>query len=357
MRVCIVGGIFDKPADYQAKHSLAPETLLAKGLEERGHQVERAGHSTFRSSNEYEIVHVHHLGKGAVRAAVAPTASRFVFTTHNGQMLCGYERSLIRKTAFWFCARRADCIVALSKSEVDFFADSGKVAVDRIALIHNGLPKDVFYPVEKEKPSLPFNILFVGQLIPLKGLEVLFQALKIIDRNGDITLRLAYQTAECEERYRSMVRTLGIEDQVEFIGFVSPNELKKHYQDADVFVLPSYAESFPSTIMEAMLCGTPAIATKVGGIPEQLGDYGVLVDPGNVGQLVEAIAEMLEDPGLDRSQSLAMSEYVADQFSLSDMVMKHEQLYSNLLNTDRVKRKYLGRIFDPIIRVAVKEKA
>src|SRR5437870_1379364 len=82
MRICIVGGIFDKDAVYRDEVSNTPETTLAGGLEERGHEVSRRGHRSPGDLSEFEVVHVHHLGRGAVLAAAHPPPARLVFTNH-----------------------------------------------------------------------------------------------------------------------------------------------------------------------------------------------------------------------------------------------------------------------------------
>src|ERR1022692_1020271 len=71
MRICIVGGIFDKPADYRAQHSISPETVLADGLRQRGWQVTLSGHSAPLPPGNFDLVHVHHFGRAALRLATA----------------------------------------------------------------------------------------------------------------------------------------------------------------------------------------------------------------------------------------------------------------------------------------------
>lgn len=356
MKICIVGGIFGKPADYQAKHCLAPETLLAKGLEEKGYQVNRVDHNSFRPSDDYDIVHVHHLAKGAIRAAIAETNSKFVFTTHNGQMLCGYEKSWTRKKAFWFCVKRADAMVALSKSEQAFYARKQAAIAARTTIIHNGLPEGVFNPPEREKApaQLPQSILFVGQLIPLKGLDILFEAFKTVASDRELRLKLAYQTDEYEEHYKKLVEKLGIQNKVEFIGFISPDQLRVLYQDASLFVLPSYAESFPTTILEAMLCGTPIVATDVGGVAEQVGDSGILVSPGNVEELTHAIERVLDDLDRYKRLSIQASESIAARFSLQKMIEQHEGLYQKVLKEKAMKPTAMDLLVNSAARQAMK---
>ena len=83
MRICIVGGIFDKPADYRDRHSISPETVLADGLRQRGWQVTLSGHAAPLPQGNFDLVHVHHFGRAALRLAAATGRPPFVLTTHD----------------------------------------------------------------------------------------------------------------------------------------------------------------------------------------------------------------------------------------------------------------------------------
>ena len=99
-------------------------------------------------------------------------------------------------------------------------------------------------------------------------------------RQRNVHLRLVYQNGEVLETvYQRMVEELGIGQDVEFVGILGPAELAEEYQRADVLVLPSLAECLPSVVTEALLSGTPVVASAVGGIPEQVGEYGRVIPP------------------------------------------------------------------------------
>jgi len=357
MRICIVGGIFDKPIDYQNKHILTPETYLANGLRAQGFEVDTAGHSSFYPNSHYDIVHVHHLGKAAVRMSLAETNSVYVFTGHDGVMMCHYKVPLLRKLAFWFVLNRADGVIALSKREKDYLGKSRRKKLDNVYLIRNGIDTDIFKKsgAEKKRKNARFSILYVGQLIPLKGIDILLKAVNIISHMKQVELWLVYQNAMYEEYYKKMAIDLGIIDSVKFIGFVSSIDLPKLYQTADVFVLPSYAESLPSTIIEAMLCGTPIIATNVGGIPEQISGVGKMICPGNVDQLVAAINEV--EYNIDHFRRLATEAIPICQrkFCVDAMIKRHIQVYRRLLAGKKKHHSWLNKHFDSLILKIIEE--
>src|SRR5436309_1825816 len=83
MRICIAGGIFDKPAAYRAKHGISPETVLADGLRERGLDVSVCGLREPLAISGADLVHVHHFGRAAIRMALQLKRPPFVFTSHD----------------------------------------------------------------------------------------------------------------------------------------------------------------------------------------------------------------------------------------------------------------------------------
>src|SRR6476659_1632898 len=100
MNVCVVGGIFGREAEYRNKHRFAPEVVLAEGLKERGVRVETQSHQAFRPSDRWDLIHVHHLAEGAIRAASSEGSVPLVFTSHEPKIINDWERSFARRSAF-----------------------------------------------------------------------------------------------------------------------------------------------------------------------------------------------------------------------------------------------------------------
>jgi glycosyltransferase involved in cell wall biosynthesis len=358
MKICLVGGIFDRAASLRAKHLLTPETVLLDGFQKAGVAVTAVGHAGFQASDDFDLVHVHHFGKAALQMATARTPARFVFTGHNGQIVTGYERSRIRRSAFHYVVGKADAIVALSEAEASYFRATG--ARDKVCLIPNGIPADVFRlrPDAGDDPapttgSARYDLLYVGQLIDLKGVEFLLQAMQQLRRQWHVRLRLVYHNAQLESAHRRMVHELGIAEHVDFVGILGPAELAEEYRRADVLVLPSLAECLPSVVTEALLCGTPVVAGAVCGVPEQVGPYGRVVPPGDASALADAIAEVLRDRPRFRAIASEMRDYAACKYNPEAMVAAHLDLYRDLLAGQPACRRGQGWL-DPLARLAVK---
>ena len=108
------------------------------------------------------------------------------------------------------------------------------------------------------------------------------------------------------------------------IGFVSPEKVALYYSAADVFVAPSLADNLPYTVLEAMACAAPVVASRVGGIPEEVEDNmtGRLVTPGSWQELGVALVSLLENPDKATAMGKAGRKRAEDLFALSDCVRK-----------------------------------
>jgi len=119
---------------------------------------------------------------------------------------------------------------------------------------------------------------------------------------------------------------------VRYQGAVSRERMPAWYHELDCFVLPSLSENFPLTVLEAMGCGVPVIASRVGGIPEAItaGENGLLVTPGDTADLVQAIRHLAQDRTRAAMLGHAGRETVLRRFSLDLQVQRQLQLYAKI---------------------------
>jgi glycosyltransferase involved in cell wall biosynthesis len=168
-----------------------------------------------------------------------------------------------------------------------------------VAVIPNGLDLAAFAAGERgDSPTA--RLLFVGAMGRLKGEGDLIKALKLAaGRTPQLRVAMLGHGAEGA---RALCRAAGVERLVEHLGPVPMGERAGYYRRADIFVLPSYGEGLPMSVLEAMAAGLPVVATRVGGIPELIEDgaEGFLVAPGDVGALAERIVRLAEDGALRR---------------------------------------------------------
>jgi glycosyltransferase involved in cell wall biosynthesis len=335
MRICIVGGIFDKPTDYRDRHSISPETVLAEGLHQRGWQVTLSGHFASLPPGDFDLVHVHHFGRAALRLAAATGRPPFVLTTHDPFAMNGLPVGWRRRLTDGFVLRRADALVALSNAERDFLARRRGLQPERIAVIPNGISTAVFDRVS-QPAELTDDLLFVGQLQEFKGLDYLLDALPAIRAAYPrVKLRVVYQTGALLDQYRTEAARLGVNDSLEFAGSKPAAGLAQLYSTAAVVVSPSLGECLSTVVLEAMCCGAAVVATDVGGIREQLDeDTGVIVPPRDSAALARAICALLADRDRRHRLGEAARQKARTQFSVRQMIDRHVRLYEELLETD-----------------------
>ncbi|MFT4255931.1 MAG: glycosyltransferase family 4 protein [Pseudoxanthomonas sp.] len=178
-------------------------------------------------------------------------------------------------------------------------ADAGKVRT-----IVDGVDRQRFHPGPRGEARQALrlddgvrHLLFIGNLLPVKGVDVLLQACQQLQaRRRDWRLHLVGD-GPSRAAYERLAQSLGIADRVDFHGSLPHHELPTWLRAADLFVLPSRSEGIPNVLLEASACATPWIASAVGGIPEiaPLG-RSRLLPPEQPQTLAEAIAAMLDAP-------------------------------------------------------------
>ena len=175
----------------------------------------------------------------------------------------------------------------------------------RLHIVHCGVDEAAgadIEPAPADTADAACRLLFVGRLDPVKGVVVLFDAVASLLAAGTaVHLTLVGdgpQRTELERR----VAELGLGASVEFAGYRNQDEVQQHLRDCDVFVLPSFAEGVPVSLMEAMAMSRPVIATNVGGVTELVRDgvNGLVVAPGDPVALEAAIADLADDSDLRR---------------------------------------------------------
>jgi glycosyltransferase involved in cell wall biosynthesis len=147
-------------------------------------------------------------------------------------------------------------------------------------------------PVAKDSNIL--TILYVGELIKLKGINHLLAALQRVSREYSQVRLTIIGEGDCRTELGRMAEKLEIADYIEFSGFLKPEKVKEHMLKSDVLVLPSMTEGLPRVIIEAMAVGLPVIATDVGSVKELVkdGENGFLVKPTDIDALTKAILNL-----------------------------------------------------------------
>jgi glycosyltransferase involved in cell wall biosynthesis len=184
---------------------------------------------------------------------------------------------------------------------------------------------DKYHPVERFWNAA--HLLFTGRLVYQKGLDLLLEALSDL---GDLTWRLTI-VGDGPELVPLMeqAQSLGLDDQVDFVGWKSRRALNAYYQQANLFVFPSRHEGMPNALLEAMSSGLPAIATDIAGNQELVvdGKNGFLVPSGDVDALKKALRTLISQQTLRTEMGRAARQHILDSYSWQATA----QAYLNLL--------------------------
>lgn len=205
-------------------------------------------------------------------------------------------------------ARQCAAVITVSQALKSRLIALGAPA-DRITVLRNGVDLEFFSPGSYEEEREAFGltghvILSVGRLVPGKGNSLIIDALA---RMPDSRLLIAGDGPD-RELLKRQASVKGVTDRVRFLGSVPPAQLRRYYRAADVLVLASANEGMPNVVLEAMACGTPVIATNVGGIPEVVdASVGRLIEQRTSGEIERAILA-LRSAQIDRAAVRAWAE-------------------------------------------------
>lgn len=238
--------------------------------------------------------------------------------------------------------------IALSRDLADYLAGSVGIAQHRITQVYNGVDTDKFRRVSNERVSLPtftaqtcFVVGAVGRMQTVKDQPTLAKAfIRALELAPEarVHLRLALIG---DGPLRADVMALLTQAGVAHLAWVpgSREDIAELMRGFDLFVLPSLAEGISNTILEAMACGLPVLATRVGGTPEVVlhGQTGTLVSAKDVESMACAILNYYRSPLLARDHGEAGRIRVVEQFSIDSMVRRYEQIYDGWL-TKTVRR-------------------
>jgi len=204
------------------------------------------------------------------------------------------------------------------------------VPLERVHVLRNGVNLDLFQPVNRVAARAHLGItqttlLSVGHLIPLKGHDLVIKALPMLP---GIRLLIAGEGSE-EQSLKRLAARLEVGERVQFLGTLSQEGLQVYYGSVDALVLASSREGWPNVLLESMACGTPVVASNVGGTPEIVTarEAGVLMAQRSPEELAQAVRRLLAnypDHGATRryAEKFGWGETTQGQLALFEAVLR-----------------------------------
>lgn len=279
-----------------------------------------------------DVIDLHYRwARGYTSSVVSQNAAK-VLTWHNaygeGDGLL-HSLSIINDMLFSRHREKFQRIVCIS----DFVARdliSRGFPVETLSVVPNGvdLPPDMNLKDEDD------FILFIGRLVRTKGLRYLIEAMKFVDEK----LIICGSGPE-RNRLERLVKKYQMEKKIIFLGKVSEEKKRELLAKCKIFVMPSLIESYGIAVAEGMAYGKPVIGSKTGGLPDVIGEAGILVEPRNSKELASSINALLSDDGLRRDLGRKARER-AKEFSWDKAAKMMERIYlevSSQMNSSHSK--------------------
>ena len=246
---------------------------------------------------DFDIIDAHYFYPDGVAATIVGLLLNkpVVITARGSDLNVIPQHYFPRRMIQWAAARSAGSITVCQALK-NVLINLG-VAESKIIVLRNGVDLSVFSP-EPNRDALREDfglhgkvLLSVGNLISLKGHDLVIRALTHFN---DAYLVIIGEGPE-QDNLKRLAQELGVQDRLKIVPVVAQDELKRYYAAADVLILASLREGWANVLLESMACGTPVVATAVGGTPEVLEDetIGILVNERTPEGLVRAIKQLL----------------------------------------------------------------
>lgn len=288
----------------------------------------------YRFGGKIQLIHAHFaFPDGVVGMRVAKFLSvPYVVTIHGSDInLLENEPPRVRKQVL-LALNNAKLTIAVSDALRKKAIDLG-VSEDNLTVIPNGVDIRKFYPSVEAKNAGTKQLLLIGTLRPIKGIDVLLRSVARLIELGERNFHLSIiGDGTLKNDLISLAHELRVEKYVSFVGSVKHEEIPNWLRGADLLVISSRNEGWPTVINEAFACATPIVSTDVGGIAEAIPrrELGILVEKENVEQLATAIRSAIAEPW--NSETLVQQ---ASQYSWQKIAHLLVENYKTILATER----------------------
>lgn len=302
------------------------------------------GSMVHERGDQFDVIHAHsHLffSTNLVAALQNLTDTPLVITNHGvrSQEAPAWLQRIYLPTVARITLNAADRVLCYTDTDRRRVRELGVDAA--IAVINNGVDCSRFRPNQVHADSA--QILYVGRLIDDKGIDVLIRAVsKLRSALPEVTLVIVGEGPK-REQFEALAAKKGVADRVTFTGTVSNERLPKLYNESAVFALPSLNEGFPRTVIEAMACGTPVVATDLPQLQSVVKQVGRIVPPDRPEALAGGLRELLTDDRLRRRLGEMARRIAVDQYSWSETVARTTAEFYSLLEQTRPEEPLVDR--------------
>ena len=252
-----------------------------------------------RQGRDFDIIDAHYFYPDGVAAAfIAMKLGKPFVITARGTDINLISRYRIPGKMILRAAENAQKIIAVSSALKDRLSEIG-VNPEKVVVLRNGVDPNLFMPSDREEERRNLGVsgpllVSVGNLVESKGHDLVIEALANLE---GMTLIVIGEGPE-RKALEDLATRLGVSDRVRFMGNLPQGELCNYYTAADALILASSREGWPNVLLEAMACGTPVVATDVGGTKEAVcsPEAGLLVRERTPESIADAVLELVSNP-------------------------------------------------------------
>lgn len=296
------------------------------------------------SLNKPKIVHIHTSSYAAfweksIFVGISKAFKKNVLLhIHGAEFNKFYENSnVIGKYFIRFVLNASDKVIVLSMFWKEFFLQI--INDDKISVIQNGINSSKYDHARihvENKKATEINVLFLGNLVQRKGIYDILKSIPIVVNKFEnahfIFSGSEEQPGEIDKLKKECINQ-GIGKYVTFKSNFSDSEKIKLLAESDIYILPSYAEGLPISLLEAMAAGLPIISTHVGGIPEVITeeDNGYLIYPGDYLELANRIIQLIDNPKIRITMSEINKKKIRNKYDWKVVANKISNEYNQLL--------------------------
>ncbi|MQF83155.1 glycosyltransferase family 1 protein, partial [SAR202 cluster bacterium AD-802-E10_MRT_200m] len=247
-----------------------------------------------QAGNEYDLLHSHYwlsalVGEQVTRNWGIPHVTTFhTLAKVKAMAQAESQEPLLRSDAERYISDTSDALIVSHNHEHEALVQLYGATSDKIYVVPCGVNTDLFHPMSQKQSQQALGltgrpvVLFVGRADPVKGADLLLRAVATMEEDQEADILMVGGNPEKDpeaRRLQQLSESLGLSGKVRFEGIIPQEKLPLYYNAAEMLVMPSYSESFGLVALEAMACGTPVIAARVGGLPSLVkdGDSGYLV--------------------------------------------------------------------------------
>lgn len=296
--------------------------------------------SLFRRCN-IDLVHTHNVHPwfyGFIASKIA-RVRHIIHTEHSNVSPEQTKLFYIEK----YLSLGTDMIIADSSAVSKYLVEEQGIQQKKVVTIYNGIDESLYQnqydrATMRAKLGIRHDEMVIGtvsRLVPVKNHVGLLRSFAAVKRHFNNVRLLIVGDGELRENLESLVKSLQITDSVQFLGF--RRDVQSLLKAFDVFVLPSFSEGMPISLLEAMASRLPVVVSDVGGNREVIGsdECGMLVEPNSNEDLTKALIYLLTHPAQSKEKALRAELRIKNLFSISRTVCSYEGLYNKLLSDSK----------------------